>query len=105
MGDIIDLHKQSACSFRCPDGVTRLIFLENWYWENLDWILTKGETIEEIISFCWNLAKDHERDPEYEFKATLAYYIHRASRHYVSIDDKLANDDWHNPDFMSETAS
>ncbi len=105
MSDIIELRKQTARSLRCPDGVTRLTFLESWYWENLDWILTKGETIEEIISFCWNLAKDHDHDPEYEFKATLAYYIHRASRHYVSMDDHLANDDWHNPDLMTGDCS
>ena len=96
---------ESIRTFHCPDGVTRLIVLEEWYWHALDWILTKGETIDEIVSFCWNLAKDHDHDPEYEFKATLAYYIHRATRYYVSVDDDLANDDWFNPDFITEICS
>ncbi len=42
---------------------------------------------------------EYDPDPEGEFKAGLAYYIHRGAMFHISQDDELANDDWYYPAF------
>lgn len=42
---------------------------------------------------------EYDPDPEGEFKAGLAYYIHRGAMFHICQDDGLANDDWYYPEF------
>lgn len=92
-------YKISPRAFSCPDGVTRIIRLENSYWHELDWLRAeKGYDRNHIIAFVHEQTRD-KPDPAGAFADLLAYYIHHAMRLYIAEADDLANDDWFRPEF------
>ncbi len=45
-----------------------------------------------MIRFCWSVSKDDE-DPEQEFRACLAYYIHAQVQDIKRVENNIANED------------
>jgi predicted DNA-binding ribbon-helix-helix protein len=79
----------------CPDGIARMVTLQNWSWDALDFIAERdGMDRQAIIDFCWHTAQEHPAgDADYEFAALLAYYIHLYMRRRAQAEGDFANDD------------
>jgi hypothetical protein len=80
----------------CPDGIARMVKLQNWSWDALDLMAERdGENRQAIIDFCWNTAKEHdEGDADYQFAAALEYYIHLYMSSRAKAKGDFTNDDW-----------
>ena len=99
--DLVD--KENKAYFRalcprilhCPDGVARMVTLQNWSWDALDFMEQRdGESRQEVIDFCWHEAqKDPAGDADYEFAALLEYYIHLYMSRRAQDKGDFANDD------------
>jgi predicted DNA-binding ribbon-helix-helix protein len=79
----------------CPDGVARLVTLQNWSWDALDFMVEReSQDRQAIIDFCWNIAKEHdEGDADYQFAAALEHYIHQFMSSRAQAVGDFANDD------------
>lgn len=82
----------------CPDGVGRLLTLEDWYWNKLALITNvfANTTEQDIVDFCYEqavIARDTEGwDLDTAFEATFSYYLYRLYRKHIQLRDGLAND-------------
>jgi hypothetical protein len=90
-------HTLSPRVLECPDGVARMVTLQNWSWEALELLAAQdGEDRQGIIDFCWHTAQKHPAgDADYEFAALLEYYIHLYMSRRAQARGDFANDDCH----------
>jgi hypothetical protein len=79
----------------CPDGIARMITLQNWSWDALAFMVEReGQNRQAIIDFCWHTAKAHdEGDVDDQFAAALEHYIHYFMSTRAQAQGDFANDD------------
>lgn len=87
---------------RTPDGMVHIVALQEGWWKCLDWMIARGETLEDITGFCWRHLQENPQD---EFAAVFEYYLHRYMTDYRAALDSLANENFYDPDLLSETST
>jgi hypothetical protein len=84
----------SVRSYKCPDGKTHSAWLQNWFWDALDYLeREKNVDVEKLVNQCWASSRALEDEADYQFMAHLEFVIHDAWHQLVVMPEKgVAND-------------
>jgi hypothetical protein len=80
---------RSVRSFMSSDGKKHFAWLQNWFWDALDYLeREKGVVVQNIVDQCWT-ATQFDEDADYQFVAELECVIHDA---WHKLEKGVAND-------------
>ena len=91
-----DLHTRPVV---CADGVTRMISMDAWYWQKLDFLLeVDTPDLHGITGFCLDFAKklvsENSEEYEYAFFTLFMHYIYTEYHQLKQRGGGIANDYW-----------
>lgn len=87
----------------CADGVTRVVSMDAWYWQKLDFLLEVDDPdLNGITEFCLGFARKlvgkNSEEYEYTFFTLFMHYIYTEHHRFMQVGLNIANDYW-NDDF------
>ena len=87
-------------SLTFPDGISRLVTLEKWYWDKLAMILEEGNKSEaDILNYCWHIVTKYRKKTDQDFEEqlykTFGYYIYKL--YYMYGPYPVTNDNFREP--------
>ncbi len=83
----------------CADGITRMISMDTWYWQKLDFLL-EVDTIDlrSITGFCLDFGKKlvgkNSEDYEHTFFTLFMHYIYTEYHRFKQRGNNIANEYW-----------
>jgi len=83
----------------CADGLTRVVSMDQWYWQKLDFLLeVDARDLNFITNFCLKFARDlvgkHSENFELAFFSLFMHYIRTEYYRFQQRGYNIANEYW-----------